>query len=75
MITKALAKSHNWIARAGTAKIERDALRDEVPAEDEPGFYELGRSPSLLLAHWFGCATSLRCCFGRDHEPPRALTN
>ena len=36
-----------------SAKIERDALRDEVPVADEPGFYEPGRSPSFLLANWF----------------------
>jgi hypothetical protein len=27
--------------------------RDEVPVASEPGFYEPGRSPSLLLANWF----------------------
>jgi hypothetical protein len=36
-----------------SAKIEHDALRDEVPVADELGFYESGRSPSLLRAYWF----------------------
>ena len=31
----------------------RPNLRDEVPVAAEPGFYEPGRSPSLLLANWF----------------------
>jgi len=30
----------------------RPNLRDEVPVAAEPGFYEPGRSPSLLLANW-----------------------
>jgi hypothetical protein len=36
-------------------------LRDEVPVASEPGFYEPGRSPSLLLANWFW----LQRIFGR----------
>lgn len=28
-------------------------LHDEAPVAAEPGFYEPGRSPSLLLANWF----------------------
>jgi hypothetical protein len=28
-------------------------LHDQAPAAAEPGFYEPGRSPPLLLAYWF----------------------
>jgi hypothetical protein len=31
----------------------RPKQRDEVPVASEPGFYEPGRSPSLLLANCF----------------------
>ena len=27
-------------------------LHDEAPVAAEPGFYEPGRSPSLVLANW-----------------------
>ena len=35
------------------ASLVRLKQRDDVPAVSEPGFYEPGRSPSLLLANWF----------------------
>jgi hypothetical protein len=37
----------------GQAEPEHQSVRDEVPVTAEPGFYEPGRSPSLLLANWF----------------------
>ena len=37
----------------GQAEPERQRMHDEVPMTAEPGFYEPGRSPSLLLANWF----------------------
>ena len=36
----------------GQAEPERQTVRDGVLVTAEPGFYEPGRSPSLLLANW-----------------------
>ena len=36
----------------GQAEPERQPVPDEAPVTAEPGFYEPGRSPSLLLANW-----------------------
>jgi hypothetical protein len=37
----------------GQAEPERQPVRDEAPVTAEPGFYEPGRSPTLLLANRF----------------------
>ena len=50
-------------------------LHDEAPVAAEPGFYEPGRSPSLLLANWFwlrGIISALRSrCCGQAPKQPR----
>ena len=43
-----------WFRRFdGQAEPKRQPKHDEVPVTAEPGFYEPGRSPRLLLANWF----------------------
>src|SRR5262249_55734039 len=54
-------------------KIGRDAPPDDVPIADEPGFYEPGRSPSLLLANWFWLRHIIRALRYGSYEPLRAL--
>jgi hypothetical protein len=48
-----LASNHSVWRSDGQAGPERQPVRDEVPVAAEPGFYEPGRSPSLVLANWF----------------------
>jgi hypothetical protein len=49
-----MARHVVWSSRSDSqAEPKRQAVRDEAPVADEPGFYEPGRSPSLLLANWF----------------------
>lgn len=55
------------------AKIEREAAPDDVPIADEPGFYEPGRSPSLLLANWFWLRHIIRALRYGGYESLRAL--
>jgi hypothetical protein len=45
-------------------------LRDEVPVASEPGFYEPGRSPSLLLANWFWLQRIFAALRWRRRMPP-----
>ena len=48
-------------------------LHDEAPVAAEPGFYEPGRSPSLLLANWFWLRHIIRALRHRRHESLRAF--
>ena len=48
----------------------RPNLRDEVPVAAEPGFYEPGRSPSLLLVNWFWLQRIFRTLRWHRRMPP-----
>ena len=55
------------------AEPERERMHDEVPVTAEPGFYEPGRSPSLLLANWFWMRHIVRALRRGGHESLRAF--
>src|SRR6516162_6458218 len=52
---------------------QRQPMHDEVPVTAEPGFYEPGRSPSLLVANWLWLRHIIRALRHRGHEPLRAF--
>jgi hypothetical protein len=58
----------------GQAKPERQPMRDEALVTAEPGFYEPGRSPSLLVANWFWLRHIILALRRGGVEPLRAFT-
>ena len=58
----------------GQAKPERQPVCDEALVTAEPGFYEPGRSPSLLVANWFGLRHIILALRRGGAEPLRAFT-
>jgi len=58
----------------GQPKPERQPMHDEALVSAEPGFYEPGRSPSLLLlANWFWLRRITGALRHGGHEPQRAF--
>ena len=64
---------HGFRRFDGQAEPERQRMHDKVPVTAEPGFYEPGRSLSLLLANWLGLRHIIRALRHRGHEPLRAF--
>ena len=60
---------HGFRRFDGQAEPERQRMHDKVPVTAEPGFYEPGRSPSLLLANWFWLRHIIRALRHWGHEP------
>ena len=69
-----MARRVLWLRRFNAqAEPEHQRMHDEVPVTAEPGFYEPGRSPSLLLANWFWLRHIIRALRHRRHESLRAF--
>ena len=58
----------------GQPKPERQPMHDEALVSAEPGFYEPGHSPSLLVANWFWLRHIILALRRGGAEPLRAFT-
>ena len=69
-----MARRALWLRRFnGQAEPTRQTMHDEVPVTAEPGFYEPGRSPSLLVANWFWLRHIIRALGRGGVGPLRAF--